>query len=180
MDAVHAIIGRMFDCLVVALPASEDDLSWLVPIIIMAIDKEEQSIVSGEVQMEYTVSELPVTDTITVKFHTSDLRKILSVYVVLMFNYVKIPNIIFSIYFVSPFIYSIIKDQDDRVNISLDHEHIEMFYEVLHKQMLTLGGLQLGLCTLHRINLPGITIMENRVSFYIVFIFFLILHRSHK
>jgi len=80
-------------------------------------------------------------------------------------------NIIFNVYFIMYFInlYSIIEAQDDRVNISLDREHIEMFYEVLHKQMLTLGGLQLGLCTLHRINLPGITIMENRVSFYIVF-----------
>lgn len=106
MDAAHAIIGRMFDCLVVALPTNEDDLSWLVPIIIMATNKEEQPIVSGEVQMEYTVSELPVTDTITIKFHTSDLRKILSVYVVLCecFNYVKTPNIICSIYFISPLI----------------------------------------------------------------------------
>lgn len=80
MDAVHAIIGRMFDCLVVALSANEDDLSWLIPIIIMTTDKEKKPIVSGEVEMEYTVPELPVTDTITVKFQTSDLRKILSVY----------------------------------------------------------------------------------------------------
>ncbi|XP_011703289.1 PREDICTED: uncharacterized protein LOC105459182 [Wasmannia auropunctata] len=138
MEAVHAIIGRMFDCLVVTLPANADDLSWLIPIIITTT-KEEEPIVSGEVQMEYTVSELPVTDTIRVKFHTSDLRKILSV-------------IRHS------------EDQDDRVNTSLEHEHIEMFYEVLHKQMLMLGGLQLGLCTLHRINLPGVTIMENRMK----------------
>lgn len=80
MDAVHAIIGRMFDCLVVALPANEDDLNWLLPIIIMATSKEDLPMVNGEVQMEYTVPELPVTDAITVKFHTSDLRKILSVY----------------------------------------------------------------------------------------------------
>jgi hypothetical protein len=30
--------------------------------------------------------------------------------------------------------------------------------------MLILGGLELGLCTLHRIDLPGITIMENRMK----------------
>lgn len=81
MNAVHDIIGRMFDCLVVALPVNEDDLSWLLPIIIIASDKDDQPIVDGEVQMEYIVPELPVTDTITVKFHTLDLRKILSVYV---------------------------------------------------------------------------------------------------
>lgn len=80
MDAVHNIIGRMFDCLVIALPADENDLNWLIPIIIMATNKDEQPILSGEVQMEYTMPELPVTDTITVKFHVSDLRKILSVY----------------------------------------------------------------------------------------------------
>lgn len=144
MDAVHNIIGRMFDCLVIALPADENDLNWLIPIIIMATNKDEQPILSGEVQMEYTMPELPVTDTITVKFHVSDLRKILSV---------------------------IIEDQDDRVNVSLDYEHIKMFHEVLHKQMFTLGGLQLGLCMLHRINLPGITIMENRKQYFTYIIF---------
>lgn len=69
----------MFDCLIIALPAKEHDLSWLIPIIIMT-NKEEPS-VSGEVQMVYTVPELPVTDTVTVKFQTADLRKILSAYV---------------------------------------------------------------------------------------------------
>ncbi|XP_011875514.1 PREDICTED: centromere protein L-like [Vollenhovia emeryi] len=137
MDAVNAIISRMFDCSVVALSANEDDLSWLIPIIIMSTDKEEQSIISGEVQMQYTVPELPISDTITVKFHTEDLKKILSV---------------------------IIKDQDTNVNVSLDREDIETFYEVLHKQMLIEGGLKLGLCTLHRINLPGISIMENKMK----------------
>jgi len=92
-----------------------------------------------------------------------------------MFNYIKTFNIIFNVYFIIMYfinLYSITEAQDDRVNISLDCEHIEMFYEVLHKQMLTLGGLQLGLCTLHRINLPGITIMENRVSSYICCLIF--------
>ncbi|RLU25333.1 hypothetical protein DMN91_001489 [Ooceraea biroi] len=135
MDAVHAIVGRMFDCLVVALPANGDDLSWLIPIIIMSTNREDQPAISGEIQMEYTVPELPVTDTIIVKFHTSDLRKILM---------------------------AIVMDQDD--NLSLDHEHVEKFYEVLHKQMLIVGDMQLGLCTLHRIILPGITIMENRMK----------------
>lgn len=47
-----------------------------------------------------------------------------------------------------------------------------MFYEVLHTQMLTIGGLQLGLCTLHKITLPGISIMDNRVSSYIVIFYY--------
>lgn len=89
-----------------------------------------------------------------------------------MFNYTKIPDICIYIVYCYLLICSIIKDQDDRVDISLDHGHVDMFHEVLHKQMLTLGGLQLGLCMLHRINLPGITIMENRVSFYFIFFFY--------
>ncbi|GAB1864382.1 alpha-1,2-Mannosidase [Camponotus japonicus] len=134
IDAVHATIIRMFDCSIIVLPAKECDLSWLVPIIIMT--NKEEPIVSGEIQMVYTVPELPITDTITVKFQTGDLRKILS---------------------------AIITNQNDE-NIFLNREHVEIFFEVLHKQMLILGGLKLGLCTLHRINLPGITIMENRMK----------------
>lgn len=81
MDTVHDVIGHMFDCLVMALPLNEDDLKWLVPITIISVKKDEQSMVSGEVHMEYTVPELPVTDTIKVKFDTSELRKILRKYV---------------------------------------------------------------------------------------------------
>lgn len=79
IDAVHATIIRMFDCSIIMLPAKESDLNWLVPIIVMT--NQEEPVVSGEVQMVYTVPELPVTDTITVKFQTGDLRKILSAYV---------------------------------------------------------------------------------------------------
>lgn len=77
MDAVHNVLNRMFDCLIIPLPAKEEDLSWLLPIIIMT-NQEEESAISGEVQMEYTVPDLPITDTITVKFHCSELRRILT------------------------------------------------------------------------------------------------------
>ncbi|KAH0953659.1 hypothetical protein HN011_004147 [Eciton burchellii] len=132
MDTVHFILGRMFDCLTIALPLNGDDLNWLVPIIIMS-NEEDQPVVSGEIKMEYTVPGLPVTDIITIKFQISDLRKILM---------------------------AIITDQED----SLSREHVEMFHEVLHKQMLTLGNMRLGLCILHKIILPGVTIMENRMK----------------
>ncbi|XP_029156542.1 centromere protein L-like [Nylanderia fulva] len=132
--AVHDTISRMFDCLIIALSTKEYDLSWLVPIIIMT--NKEEPVVSGEVKMMYTV-QLPVTDTITVKFQSADLRKILL---------------------------AIITNQDNDDNIILDRSHIELFFEVLHKQMLMCGGLELGLCTLHRIDLPGITITENKMK----------------
>lgn len=78
IDAVHTIISHMFDCLITVLSVDEDDLNWFIPIIIKTATKKEQS---GEVQMEYIVPELPVTDTITVKFDILTLKKILSAYV---------------------------------------------------------------------------------------------------
>ncbi|XP_032679773.1 uncharacterized protein LOC116848114 isoform X3 [Odontomachus brunneus] len=137
MNAVHIVITHMFDCMVMALPVDENDLKWLIPIMIISVNKDEEPIISGEVHMEYTVPELPVTDTIKVKFDISELRKILT---------------------------SIVDQDNNMINTILDLKHIEQFYEVLHTQMLTIGGIQLGLCTLHRINLPGITIMENRMK----------------
>lgn len=98
-------------------------------------------------------------------------------YTVSIFNYAKISLRLFIehvlyIFIYYLLIYSIITNQNDE-NISLNYEHIETFFEVLHKQMLILGGLKLGLCTLHRINLPGITIVENKVSLCIfTYIFF--------
>lgn len=165
----------MFDCLIIALPAKEYDLSWLIPIIIMT--NKEEPVVSGEVKMMYTVPELPVTDTITVKFQSADLRKILLAYVYTVLIYLIIQKhykrlfVIYTLYHTYTYIFikyyllicRIITNQNDD-NIILDRNHIEIFFEVLHKQMLIIGGLELRLCTLHRIDLPGITITENKVS----------------
>ncbi|XP_076476309.1 uncharacterized protein LOC117157223 isoform X2 [Bombus vancouverensis nearcticus] len=118
---------------------SEDDLIWLVPIIITPADKEEQTKHTDEICMEYKIPELESTDTITIKFLVWDLIKILTV---------------------------IVKDQNDEANVEIafNLEHIEKFREVLYSQMLELAGLQLGLCTLHKIILPTVTIMENRMK----------------
>ncbi|XP_067211453.1 centromere protein L-like isoform X2 [Linepithema humile] len=144
IDAVHTIISYMFDCLITTLSVDEEDLRWFIPIVIMTAKKKQ----SGEVQMEYIVPKLPVTDiidtmtdtitntitdTITVKWDILALKKILDT----------------------------TRDQNDT---SLDRQHIEMFYEILYSQMLNTAELQLGLCTLRRINLPGITIMENKIK----------------
>ncbi|XP_068974998.1 uncharacterized protein [Bombus flavifrons] len=136
---VHNVLSRMFDCMIIALPAHEDDLIWLVPIIITPADKEEQTKHTDEICMEYKIPELENTDTITIKFLVLDLIKILTV---------------------------IVKDQNDEANVEIafNLEHIEKFREVLYSQMLELAGLQLGLCTLHKIILPTVTIMENRMK----------------
>ncbi|XP_076668464.1 uncharacterized protein LOC143369006 isoform X1 [Andrena cerasifolii] len=139
MRTVHNIIGRMFDCMAIALPAQEDDLIWLVAIVITPTNKEEQPKSTDEIHMQYRIPELPDTDTIAVKFHVLDLIRILTV---------------------------IIKDQSDEASneISFNLDHIEKFRDVLYTHMLETAGLQLGLCTLHKIQLPALTIMGNRIK----------------
>lgn len=182
IDAVHTIIGRMFDCSTITLPAMEDDLSWLIPIIIMPTSNSNGTPVdSGQIQMEYAVSQLPVTDTITVKFHISDLQKILTAYVSTLLPYcinmirIKLHREAIVKYYIYLFMFvflhisincSIMNPNDDSmINTALDRKHVEMFYDVLHTQMLRMGDLQLGLCTLRKISLPGVTITNNRVNF---------------
>ena len=96
MGIVHTILSRMFDCMIVTLSAHEDDLLWLIPIVIIPITKEEQPKSKDEIHMEYKIPELPDTDTITIKFKILDLIKILTVYVFISFKICKyyVENII--------------------------------------------------------------------------------------
>ncbi|XP_054006791.1 uncharacterized protein LOC128891370 [Hylaeus anthracinus] len=139
MKIVHNVLGHMFDCMVVPLPALEDDLIWLVPIVIAPVNNEEHLKHTDKICMEYKMTKPSDTDTIILNFQVSDLIKMLTV---------------------------IIKDQSDDENdgISFDLEHIEKYREVLHTQMLQIAGLQIGLCMLCKIHLPVFTIMENRMK----------------
>ncbi|KOX70729.1 hypothetical protein WN51_02153 [Melipona quadrifasciata] len=136
---VHNVLSHIFDCMIIALPVHEDDLIWLVPIIITPINKEKQTKRTDEIRMEYRIPELKNTDTITIKFLVLDLIKILTL---------------------------IIEDQDDEANIEIafNLEHIEKFRELLYSEILKVAGFELGLCTLYKIHLPTITIMENRMK----------------
>lgn len=79
----------MFDCMIVTLSAHEDDLLWLIPIVIIPTTKEDQPKSKDEIHMEYKIPELPDTDTITIKFKILDLIKILTVYVFISFKICK-------------------------------------------------------------------------------------------
>lgn len=87
MRAVHDALGYMFDCMVIALPIQEDDLLWLVPIVIVPINGEEGPKVTDEIHMTYTIPYLSNTDTITFQFKLVELIKILTVYVYKLINY---------------------------------------------------------------------------------------------
>lgn len=79
MNVVHSTFNRMFDCLIIALPIEQDDLMWLLPIIILPTREEEYPGDTEEVRLQYLVPRSPITDTITVKFSTLDLINILNV-----------------------------------------------------------------------------------------------------
>ncbi|XP_015112782.1 uncharacterized protein LOC107038280 [Diachasma alloeum] len=138
MKAVHMTLANMFDCHVVALPATEDDLKWLVPVLLQPSHKDDPP-QKGEARLEYRVPGLPVTDSITIKFEVAELIKMWSV---------------------------ISRDDanDSNEETSFRAQHIEKFYQVLNKQMIHSAGLQLGLCKLHKISLPSFTIMDNKMK----------------
>ncbi|XP_012144720.1 uncharacterized protein LOC100884034 [Megachile rotundata] len=134
MRTVHNVLNLMFDCIIIALPAQEHDLIWLVPIIITPTSKEEYPKRTDEICMVYKIPEH--SDTIAIKCCVLDLIKFLEV---------------------------IMKDKND-AEISFNLEHIEMFREALYTQIQESSGLQLGLCTLYKIHLPVLTIMENKMK----------------
>ncbi|XP_047366982.1 centromere protein L-like [Vespa velutina] len=139
MNVVHSTFNRMFDCLIIALPIEQDDLMWLLPIIILPTSEEKYPNDTEEVRLEYLVPGLSTTNTITAKFSTLDLIKILN---------------------------AIMESQNNETQIvmNLTIEHIQRFRECLQVQMKKIAGLELGLCTLHRISLPRGTLMDNKMK----------------
>lgn len=138
MKVVHSTLSRMFDCLIIKLPIEEDDLIWLLPIIIIPMSKEEYPSENEEVRLEYTVPGLPVTDTITITLYSSDLVEILNVII-------KNPH-----------------NETSAINLTL--EHVKKFRKCLRAHILKVAGLQLGLCTLHRINVSVGALMNNKMK----------------
>ncbi|KAL2737651.1 centromere protein L-like [Vespula squamosa] len=139
MNVVHSTFNRMFDCLIIALPIEQDDLMWLLPIIILPTSEENYPNNTEEVRLEYLVPGLSSTNTITAKFSTVDLIKILNA---IMEN----------------------QDNETQIVVNLTIEHIQKFRKCLQIQMKQIAGLELGLCTLHRISLPKGTLMDNKMK----------------
>lgn len=66
----------MFDCILVSLSATADDLSWLLPIIISPKIENDKTKINDEVSFEYTIPGLPLSENITIKFSLSNLIKL--------------------------------------------------------------------------------------------------------
>ncbi|KAK0162329.1 hypothetical protein PV327_008675 [Microctonus hyperodae] len=137
ISAVHLTLSNMFDCLIVALPATEDDFKWLVPIILQPNNNDEASTPKGQAKFEYKFPGSLASNTITVKYDISVLAEL----------------------------WSCIRDNDaDTTDNGISLKHVEQFHQVLQHQMLHGAGMQLGLGLLSRIALPSLTIMENRMK----------------
>ncbi|XP_012271588.1 centromere protein L isoform X1 [Orussus abietinus] len=136
IKAINVIISRMFDCMIIPLPASEVDLLWLIPIL-LSLDLEWQSD-TQELLMEYKIPGYPDSDSITVRHRLCDVLK--------LWTGICQEN----------------KHLENRENIMV--EDMERFHDILQKHMLRISGLQLGLCNLNKIQLPYLMMMNNKMK----------------
>lgn len=81
MKTVHSIVSRMFDCTIVALPITDNDLKWLLPINLSPESNNSSKVKNELILLEYVVPRLPLTDTISVKFRVKDLKDLWTAYV---------------------------------------------------------------------------------------------------
>ncbi|XP_076177704.1 uncharacterized protein LOC143151996 isoform X2 [Ptiloglossa arizonensis] len=139
MKIVHKTLGHMFDCIIIALNALEEDLVWLIPIVVSPTNEEEHPKRTDTISMEYKLTTSLDTDIIIIHFKISDLIRIVKMYA---------------------------KDQNDEENveISFDSNYVDKCREALHTQVLHTAGLQMGQCMLYKINLPTFTIMANKMK----------------
>lgn len=76
MNAVHTVVGHMFDCQIVAMSATEDELEWLVPMMLISADNEQREYDKNQIRLEYRIPGLIATDTISLDFEISTLSKL--------------------------------------------------------------------------------------------------------
>ncbi|XP_014219468.1 centromere protein L-like [Copidosoma floridanum] len=131
MRAVHATLGRMFDCMFVLLSASAEDLRWLLPILISPCGGHDKPKKGDEAKLKFLVPGLPKSNSITIKFLVKDLAKMWKCFLG--------------------------KD-------TIEAEEVDKFHEIIHTQILEISSLQLGLCILNRLDLPLVTITENKMK----------------
>ena len=81
MKTVHSIVSRMFDCTIVALPITDNDLKWLLPINLCPETIKKKKVQDDLILLDYVVPGLPLTDTISVKFRVQDLKDLWTAYV---------------------------------------------------------------------------------------------------
>lgn len=81
MKIVHKTLGHMFDCIIIALNALEEDLVWLIPIVVSPTNEEEHPKRTDTISMEYKLTTSLDTDIIIIHFKISDLIRIVKMYV---------------------------------------------------------------------------------------------------
>ncbi|XP_058793864.1 centromere protein L-like [Phymastichus coffea] len=76
MRAVHAILGRMFDCMIVSLPTNAEDLAWLLPIFISPGGGQDTIKEHHEALLEYSVPGLHKSECLHIRFLIKDLMEL--------------------------------------------------------------------------------------------------------
>ncbi|XP_033211822.1 centromere protein L-like [Belonocnema kinseyi] len=138
MKTVHSIVSRMFDCTIVALPITDNDLKWLLPINLSPESNNSRKVKNELILLEYVVPRLPLTDTISVKFRVEDLKELWTA-------------------LITP-------DVGEEDGLIIQAEHIEKIFKAINNQMLQVGSLRLEHCLLHKVSLPFFTISGNRIK----------------
>lgn len=136
IGAVHSVLSRMFDCIVTPLPITENDLKWITAINLSA-NTSGGKLKEDLVLLEYVLPRLSLTDTLHVKYPNKELRKLWSSFCV-----------------------TIEEECEQTIRI----ENVEKLFKVIDRQMLELANLNLEVCRLHRLSLPSLSIVGNRMK----------------
>ncbi|KAG8038934.1 hypothetical protein G9C98_003241 [Cotesia typhae] len=132
--AVNKTLNIMFDCTIIPLTATEEDLQWLVPGILHS-SKDNSS--KGQVKLEYKIPNTSITDSINVTCDVTALRDLWK---------------------------AICDNADYENGSEVLLEEVKKFHEILFGQALVGAGIQLGLLKLFRITFPTFKVMDNRIN----------------
>ncbi|XP_057320074.1 uncharacterized protein LOC130664235 [Microplitis mediator] len=132
--AVNKTLNVMFDCTIIPLLATEEDLQWLLPAI---LQHNKNNPTKGQVKLEYKLLNTLITDSIGFTCDVSTLSDLWN---------------------------AICDSSDDNDNDSeVLLKPVQLFHEVLLRQTLVGAGLQLGLSKLFRMTFPTFKIMDNKI-----------------
>ncbi|XP_012255181.1 centromere protein L-like isoform X1 [Athalia rosae] len=150
-QAIHVILCQMFDCVITAMPASQEDLMWLTAVILnssnpsdLSVQRKKKQVTSADaLTLEYRIPGLPTSDLILVQFPISCM-------IALWFK-------------ICPTQQSLTNPRE-QIESRVYLEQIEKFNQFIRLQLLNNMDLELGYCLLSKISLPSLTIKANKIK----------------
>ncbi|XP_048508408.1 uncharacterized protein LOC105685550 isoform X2 [Athalia rosae] len=147
----HQPAIKMFDCVITAMPASQEDLMWLTAVILnssnpsdLSVQRKKKQVTSADaLTLEYRIPGLPTSDLILVQFPISCM-------IALWFK-------------ICPTQQSLTNPRE-QIESRVYLEQIEKFNQFIRLQLLNNMDLELGYCLLSKISLPSLTIKANKIK----------------